>query len=65
MALRNGGFYVGELQAGYGVFGMKMSVPVVGADLRDWMWSTIAYGARAVNMPSIRWAFRRICGQSH
>lgn len=50
IALRNGGFYVGELQAGYGVFGMKMSVPVVGADLRDWMWSTIAYGARAVNI---------------
>jgi beta-galactosidase len=50
MNLRNGGFYVGELQAGYGVFGMKLSVPVVGADLRDWMWSVIAYGARAVNI---------------
>jgi len=50
MGLENGGFYVGELQAGYGVFGMKMSVPVTAADLRDWMWSTIAYGARAVNI---------------
>lgn len=50
MGLGNGGFYIGELQAGYGVFGMKMSYPVVGDDLRDWMWSTIAYGARAVNI---------------
>jgi len=50
MNIRNGGFYVGELQAGYGVFGMKLSQPVVGTDLRDWMWSTVAYGARAVNV---------------
>jgi len=50
MGLENRGFYIGELQAGYGVFGMKMSVPVVGSDLRDWIWSTIAYGARAVNI---------------
>jgi beta-galactosidase len=50
MGLSNGGFYIGELQAGYGVFGMKMSFPVVGSDLRDWMWSTVAYGARAVNI---------------
>ncbi len=50
MGLGNGGFYIGELQAGYGVFGMKMSYPVVGADTRDWMWSTVAYGARAVNI---------------
>ncbi|MHB8056009.1 MAG: beta-galactosidase, partial [Candidatus Aminicenantales bacterium] len=50
MGRKNRGFYIGELQAGYGVFGMKMSVPVVGADLRDWIWSTVAYGARAVNI---------------
>jgi len=50
MGLGNGGFYIGELQAGYGVFGMKMSYPVVGADLRDWMWTAVAYGARAVNI---------------
>jgi beta-galactosidase len=50
MNIRNGGFYVGELQAGYGVFGMKLSVPVVGTDLRDWMWSAVACGARAVNI---------------
>jgi len=50
MGIGNGGFYIGELQAGYGVFGMKMSYPVVGADMRDWMWSTVAYGTRAVNI---------------
>jgi beta-galactosidase len=50
MNLANGGFYIGELQAGYGVFGMKLSVPVAGSDLRDWMWSVIACGARAVNI---------------
>jgi beta-galactosidase len=50
MGIANGGFYIGELQAGYGVFGMKMSYPVVSADTRDWMWSAVAYGARAVNI---------------
>lgn len=50
MGIGNGGFYIGELQAGYGVFGMKMSYPVVGTDTRDWMWSTVAYGTRAVNI---------------
>lgn len=50
MTLANGGFYIGELQAGYGVFGMKVSQPVVGDDLRDWMWTAAAYGARAINI---------------
>ncbi|UCE41608.1 MAG: beta-galactosidase [Candidatus Aminicenantes bacterium] len=50
MNWKNGGFYIGELQAGYGVFGMKLSLPVVGLDLRDWMWTAVGYGARAVNI---------------
>jgi beta-galactosidase len=50
MTLTNGGFYIGELQAGYGVFGMKVSEPVVPMDMRDWMWTSVAYGARAVNV---------------
>lgn len=50
MAWANQGFYVGELQAGYGVFGMKVSVPVTAEDLRDWLWTVVAYGARAVNI---------------
>lgn len=50
MTLTNGGFYIGELQAGYGVFGMKLSVPVTGDDLRDWIWTAAAYGARGINI---------------
>ncbi|MFB0565306.1 MAG: beta-galactosidase, partial [Candidatus Aminicenantaceae bacterium] len=50
MTLKNGGFYIGELQAGYGVFGMKLSIPVTGDDLRDWIWTAVAYGARAINI---------------
>lgn len=50
MSWPNNGFYVGELQAGYGVFGMKVSVPVTAEDLRDWMWSMAACGARAINI---------------
>jgi len=50
MSWRNGGFYIGELQAGYGVFGMKLSLPVNEKDLRDWMWTAVAYSARAVNI---------------
>ena len=50
MGIQNQGFYIGELQAGYGVFGLKVSQPVVAADLRDWMWTSIAYGARGVNI---------------
>jgi beta-galactosidase len=50
MTLTNGGFYIGELQAGYGVFGMKVSEPVVPMDMRDWMWTSVAYGAKAVNI---------------
>ncbi|HEK86811.1 MAG TPA: hypothetical protein ENO29_10740 [Candidatus Aminicenantes bacterium] len=50
MAWANQGFYLGELQAGYGVFGMKVSPPVTAEDLRDWMWTSVAYGARAINL---------------
>jgi beta-galactosidase len=50
MNWRNGGFYIGELQAGYGVFGMKLGLPVDEKDLRDWMWTAVASGARAVNI---------------
>lgn len=50
MTLKNGGFYIGELQAGYGVFGMKLSLPVTGRDIRDWIWTAVAYGARAINI---------------
>lgn len=42
------GFYVGELQAGQGATGLKVNVPVTGSDIRDWTWSLIAHGAKAI-----------------
>ncbi len=48
--LANGGFYVGELQAGYGTRGVVVSDPVTEQDLRLWMWSIVARGGRAINI---------------
>lgn len=42
------GFYVGELQAGQGATGLRVNVPVTAADIRDWTWSLIAHGAKAI-----------------
>ena len=42
------GFWIGELQAGQGVTGMRIAEPVVGNDLRFWMWNTISHGAREI-----------------
>lgn len=42
------GFYVGELQAGQGATGLKVNVPVTAGDIRDWTWSLIAHGAKAI-----------------
>lgn len=47
---RNGGFYVGELQAGRGTYGLNVGDPVTPQDHRVWMWSAIAAGARAINV---------------
>jgi beta-galactosidase len=47
---RNGGFYVGELQAGKGTYGLNIGNPITPADHRLWIWSAIAKGARAVNI---------------
>jgi beta-galactosidase len=47
---RNGGFVVGELQAGHGTLGIVVGDPVTAEDTRQWMWSCIARGARAVNI---------------
>ena len=47
---RNGGFYVGELQAGKGTYGLNIGNPITPADHRIWMWSAIAKGAKAVNI---------------
>lgn len=44
------GFYVGELQAGYGVHGIISGNPVTGNELQLEMWGMIARGAKALNL---------------
>ena len=46
----NKGFYVGELQGGFGVRGDVVSQPITSDDLREYMWGAIARGARGVNI---------------
>jgi beta-galactosidase GanA len=43
------GFYVGELQSGYGVHGTTIGSPVTSSDLQLWTWGMIVRGARAIN----------------
>lgn len=43
------GFYVGELQSGFGVHGTTIGSEVTGSDLEMWTWGMVARGARAVN----------------
>lgn len=43
------GFYVGELQSGYGVHGTTIGSPVTASDLELWTWGMVARGARAIN----------------
>jgi len=47
---KNGGFYVGEFQAGFSTNGMSVGDPVTPDDQRTWIWSLIAKGARGVNI---------------
>ncbi len=42
------GFWIGELQAGQGVTGMRIAQPVTARDLTEWMWETIAHGTREI-----------------
>jgi beta-galactosidase len=42
------GFWIGELQAGQGVTGMRIAVPVTAHDEQYWMWQVIAHGAREI-----------------
>jgi beta-galactosidase len=46
----NGSFWVGELQGGFGTVALRISSTVTPNDLRMWMWSTIARGAKGVNV---------------
>ena len=43
------GFYVGELQSGYGVHGTTIGTPVTSSDLELWTWGMVSRGARAIN----------------
>ncbi|HOB74075.1 MAG TPA: beta-galactosidase [Phycisphaerae bacterium] len=45
----NGGFYIGELQAGPGARGVVIGNPITPVDHRIWLWSAVARGAKAVN----------------
>ncbi len=47
---KNGGFYVGELQAGKGTIGLNIGNPITPDDHRIWIWSAIARGAKAINI---------------
>src|SRR2546425_4520648 len=42
------GFWVGELQAGQGVTGMRIADPVVSRDLEFWIWKVLSHGAREI-----------------
>ncbi len=46
----NDGWYIGEMQAGDGTIALLLSEPVTAEDHRIWAWSSIAKGARAINV---------------
>lgn len=46
--IRNGGYYVGEFQAGYGTVGLNVGDPVTPADHRIWAWTSLATGAKGI-----------------
>ena len=43
------GFYVGELQSGFGVHGTAIGSEVTPSDLEMWTWGMVSRGARAIN----------------
>jgi beta-galactosidase len=45
----NRGFWVGELQGGFGTIAVNVSPTVTREDLRIWTWSAIARGAKGIN----------------
>lgn len=44
----NGGYYVGEFQAGFGTVGLNISDPVTPEDHRIWVLSSLATGAKGI-----------------
>jgi len=43
------GFYVGELQSGFGVHGTTIGSEVTSSDLEMWTWGMVSRGARSIN----------------
>ncbi len=43
------GFYVGELQSGFGIRGTTIGSEVTPSDLEMWVWGMVSRGARAIN----------------
>ena len=43
------GFWIGEMQAGFGTIALNVSPTVTPADLRIWAWSALSRGAKAIN----------------
>ncbi|MBS1855174.1 MAG: beta-galactosidase [Acidobacteria bacterium] len=43
------GFYIGELQAGFGTIALNVSPTVTPEDLRVWTWSALTRGAKGIN----------------
>jgi beta-galactosidase len=44
------GFWIGELQAGQGVTGMRIAEPVDSHDEEFWMWKVLSHGAREISI---------------
>jgi beta-galactosidase len=44
------GFWIGELQAGQGVTGMRIADAVVPHDLEFWLWKVLSHGARQISV---------------
>jgi beta-galactosidase len=44
-----GGFYIGELQGGFGTVALNVSPTVTPGDVRMWAWSALARGAKGIN----------------
>ncbi len=46
---RGRGFWIGELQGGFGTIALSVSQTVTPEDLRIWTWSALARGAKGIN----------------
>ena len=46
---KGNGFWIGELQGGFGTVALNVGLTVTPADLRTWAWSALARGAKGIN----------------